>query len=69
MSIVEEEEFKLFEWLERIKDDLINFITNRVSIFTFLFLFMGGVLIYRCFDLQIVHGQQYLDQFYILGLV
>lgn len=53
----------MFEWFERLKDDLINFITNRVTLLTFLFLIMGGILIYRCFDLQIVHGQQYLDQF------
>ena len=53
----------MFELLERIKDDLINFITNRVTILTFVFLAMGGVLVYRCFDLQIVQGQEYLEQF------
>lgn len=48
---------------EKIKDDIINFITNRITLLTFLFIFMGGILIYRCFDLQIVHGQEYLDKF------
>lgn len=53
----------MFEWFERIKEDLLNFITNRVSLLTFLFLFMGGILLHRCFDLQIVQGQKYLDEF------
>ena len=53
----------MFEWFERLKEDILNFITNRVSLLTFLFLFMGGVLLYRCFDLQIVQGQKYLDEF------
>ncbi len=53
----------MFEFFERIKDDLINFITNRVTILTFVFLAMGAVLVYRCFDLQIVQGQEYLEQF------
>lgn len=53
----------MFEWFERIKDDLINFITNRVSLLTFLFILMGGALLYRCFDLQIVQGQKYLEEF------
>ena len=53
----------MFEFLERIKDDLINFITNRVTILTFVFVAMGAVLVYRCFDLQIVHGREYLEQF------
>lgn len=53
----------MFEWFERIKDDLINFITNRVSLLTLLFILMGSSLLYRCFDLQIVQGQKYLDEF------
>jgi len=53
----------LFEWFERLKDDILNFITNRVSLLTFLFIIMGGALLYRCFDLQIVQGQKYLDEF------
>lgn len=53
----------MFDFFDRIKEDLINFITNRITILTFVFLALGGVLIYRCFDLQIVQGQKYLDQF------
>lgn len=56
----------MFEWFERAKEDIINFITNRVSILTFLFFGMGIVLVYRCFDLQIVNGQKYLDDFILM---
>lgn len=48
---------------ERIRNDILNFITNRITLLTFAFLILGGVLIYRCFDLQIVQGQEYLDEF------
>lgn len=48
---------------DRIREDIINFITNRITLLTFLFLALGGVLVYRCFDLQIVQGQEYLDKF------
>ena len=37
----------MFEWFERAKEDIINFITNRVSILTFLFFGMGIVLLFR----------------------
>lgn len=48
---------------ERIRENILNFITNRITLLTFAFLILGGVLIYRCFDLQIVQGQKYLDEF------
>ncbi len=48
---------------EKIKEDIINFITNRITLLTFLFIVLGGILIYRCFELQIVQGQEYLDKF------
>ncbi len=53
----------MFDLFDRIKEDIINFITDRVTILTFAFLAMAGILIYRCFDLQIVQGQEYLDKF------
>lgn len=53
----------MFDLFDRVREDFINFITNRVTILTFVFIAMGVVLIYRCFDLQIVHGQEYLDEF------
>lgn len=48
---------------DEIRDNLINFITSRLTLLTILFMLLGGVLIYRCFDLQIVRGEQYLNDF------
>ena len=48
---------------DEFKDKLIGIVTSRLTVFTLLFAFLGGALIYRCFNLQIVHGQQYLDEF------
>ena len=48
---------------DRIREDILNFITNRITLLTILFIVLGGVLLYRCFDLQIVQGQEYLDKF------
>lgn len=48
---------------DEIKDRVINFITSRLTIFTLLFCAMGGILIYRCFNLQIVNGEKYLNEF------
>lgn len=48
---------------EKIKENIINFFTSRLTLLTIAFLLMGLVLIKRCFDLQIVHGQEYLDKF------
>ncbi|MCM1189007.1 MAG: penicillin-binding transpeptidase domain-containing protein [bacterium] len=48
---------------DEFKDKLISFITSRLTLFTLVFLALGGLLIYRCFDLQIVHGEEYLEDF------
>ena len=48
---------------DEIRDNLINFITSRLTLLTILFMVLGGVLLYRCFDLQIVHGEEYLNDF------
>ena len=49
--------------LERFRDHLINFITSRLVVLTLVFLCLGGVLIHRIFELQIVNGEQYLNEF------
>ncbi len=49
--------------LDRLLDRFLNFITSRMTVLTVFFLILGGILVYRCFDLQIVHGQEYLDDF------
>ena len=48
---------------DEFKEKFIGILTNRLTVFTVLFLILGGILVYRCFDLQIVHGQEYLDEF------
>lgn len=48
---------------DEFKEKLIHIVTSRLTVFTLLFCFLAGILIYRCFDLQIVHGEQYLEEF------
>ncbi len=49
--------------LRLIKESVINIITSRIFVLIVIFMTMSGVLIYRLFDLQIVHGSEYLDNF------
>ena len=46
-----------------IKERLKNIITSRLTILSLVFLALGGILIYRCFKLQIVNGDAYLNDF------
>ena len=48
---------------DEFKEKLLSFLTSRLTVFTIIFIMLGGILVYRCFDLQIVHGQEYLDEF------
>ena len=48
---------------DEIKERILNIVTSRITVLTVVFLFLGGTLIYRCFDLQIVNGAKYLDEF------
>ena len=48
---------------DRILEKILNFITSRMTVLAVVFLCLGGILAYRCFDLQIVHGQEYLEDF------
>ena len=48
---------------EELRENLINFITSRLTLLTLLFALLGGILIYRCFELQIVKGEDYLNDF------
>lgn len=47
------------DFKERIK----NIITSRLTILSLIFMALGGILIYRCFQLQIVNGEEYLNDF------
>ena len=46
-----------------LRERIINIVTSRLTVIALVFLALGGILIYRCFDLQIVHGQEYLNDF------
>lgn len=46
-----------------IKEAIINMVTSRVFVLILLFIALSGLLTYRLFDLQIVNGQEYLDNF------
>ena len=46
--------------LEELKDRLINIFTSRLTLFYLVIVVLAGVLIHRCFTLQILHGQEYL---------
>lgn len=48
---------------DEFKEKIIGFLTSRLTLLTLLFCALGGVLVYRCFDLQIVHGEEYLNDF------
>lgn len=48
---------------DEFKDKVISILTSRLTLLTLLFCALGGVLAYRCFDLQIVHGEEYLNDF------
>lgn len=45
------------------KEWLIRFITSRFFILSLLVMGLCGILLYRLFDLQIVHGESYMDNF------
>ncbi len=48
---------------ERFKENFLNAVSIRVMVLIVFFLCCGGILVYRVFDLQIVHGEQYLNEF------
>lgn len=47
----------------QIKEWFINFITSRLLVLVLIFLGIGTLLIYRIFNLQIVKGEEYLNNF------
>lgn len=53
----------LIELLDELRDKIIGFLTSRLTIFIIVFLILGAILVYRCFTLQIVHGEEYLQNF------
>lgn len=49
--------------LDDLLEKIISYITSRVTIMTLFFFLLGGILVYRCFQLQIVKGEDYLNDF------
>ena len=49
--------------LRSIKESVLNMITSRIFVLILVFFALFGVLVYRLFDLQIVHGSEYLNNF------
>lgn len=46
-----------------IKEKIVNVVTSRTFVLTIAMLIIAAVIIHRLFDLQIVHGEEYLDSF------
>ncbi len=51
---------------KKIRDSFLEFITSRLLLLFIIFVIMGVVLIYRLFDLQIVNGQSYVENFRLM---
>ncbi len=49
--------------LRSIKEAVLNMITSRIFALILIVLGMFSILVYRLFDLQIVHGNEYLNNF------
>lgn len=48
---------------DEFRDHIISIITSRLTVLTIVFYALAGILLYRCFDLQIVRGEEYLNDF------
>lgn len=48
---------------EKIKDSIIRILTSRLTVIVIIALLLGGALIYRLFQLQIVRGEEFLNDF------
>ena len=48
---------------ENFKENFLNMVTSRVFLLLLIMLSIGGVMIHRIFELQIVKGEEYLDSF------
>ena len=51
------------ELLERFKENFMNMVTSRLLVLMLVVAGMGGYLIYWIFQLQIVNGEQYYNDF------
>lgn len=53
----------IFEILTALKEAILEHIKHRLFFVTILFMVLFGILVYRLFDLQIKHGEEYQDNF------
>ena len=51
---------------KRICEGLYNLLTSRLLLLFIIFVGMAVLLIYRLFDLQIVNGESYVDNFRLM---
>ena len=52
--------------LDLIRRRILNFITSRSTFLMLVVIGLCAVLIHRCFQLQIVHGEEYLNEFLLM---
>ena len=48
---------------DELRDKLISILTSRLTVLSLIVLCFAGILTYRCFQLQIVNGEEYLNNF------
>jgi len=48
---------------DELRDYIISIITSRLTVLTLMFCLLASILIYRCFNLQIVRGEEFLNDF------
>lgn len=48
---------------DELKENFFNMVTSRVFVLVLIMITICGIMINRIFDLQIVHGEEYLDSF------
>ena len=48
---------------ENFKENFLNMVTSRIFVLILVLICIGGIMINRIFDLQIVRGEEYLDSF------
>lgn len=53
----------MFKRFEHLKENILNMVNIRLLVLTIIFIALGGLMIYRVFDLQIVNGETYLNEF------
>ncbi len=53
----------LFKRFEHLKENFFNTVNIRLLVLAILFITFGGITIYRVFNLQIVNGETYLNDF------